>query len=257
MTGMVLCTKEGIEQHFPTGSRGQKTKPKADNQPSDLPSKACGRHRSEIMEPTAPLYRNPGCSQGWKMSQLNIAQPLGFAKKYLKVICNSPKQGIYPFFWRNRMVLHTSGFELIWEYGCPSCRREKLILMKSGTDLRKLRKLTCAFRFSKFRIQIWLNQSAWPDMSGQVNSLFFFCSCSCWVTVCHPHDVAERRPVLYVHMGHTQNPMMLLLLLRYFLSHGYPKGFFYHLPSVLKHRLTWASQLVSIGSKKCISIFRA
>ena len=31
-------------------------------------------------------------------------------------------------------------------------------------------------------------------------------------------------------MGHTQNPMMLLLLLRYFLSHEYPKDFFtiYH-----------------------------
>ena len=256
MTGMVLCTKEGIEQHFPTGSRGQKTKPKADNQPSDLPSKACGRHRSEIMEPTAPLYRNPGCSQGWKMSQLNIAQPLGFAKKYLKVICNSPKQGIYPFFWRNRMVLHTSGFELIWEYGCPSCRREKLILMKSGTDLRKLRKLTCAFRFSKFRIQIWLNQPAWPDMSGQVNSLFFLLllllSHGLSSTWCGRKTTCTIR----AHGSYTK-PNDATFAPTIFSITWISKRFFYHLPSVLKHRLTWASQLVSIGSKKCISIFRA
>ena len=43
--------------------------------------------------------------------------------------------------------------------------------------------------------------------------------------VCHPHDVAERRPVLYVHRDHTQNLAMLPLLLKYMLSHGIQETF--------------------------------
>ena len=51
---------------------------------------------------------------------------------------------------KNDVSENTSGVELIWAYGWPSCSRKKLIWLKSGTNSWKLRKTTYFFRFPFF-----------------------------------------------------------------------------------------------------------
>jgi hypothetical protein len=93
-------------------------------------------------------------------------------------------------------------------------------------------------------------------MSGQVNSLFFLLllllSHGLSSTWCGRKTTCTIR----AHGSYTK-PNDATFAPTIFSITWISKRFFYHLPSVLKHRLTWASQLVSIGSKKCISIFRA